>query len=97
MTRGVKGEFMNDKATVEKFSEILLSILLHVQDAGKIPTPCKFFVANRSEDLEEHEGSAQEVLYHTDLIVSRAPKEDMIDLQVLKDPRCEIAELLADV
>lgn len=36
MTRGVKGKLMNDKTIVKKFSEILLSFLLHVQDAGEI-------------------------------------------------------------
>lgn len=80
MARGVKGELMNDKTIVEKFSEILLLILLHVQDAREIPTPCKFFVANRSEDLEEPEINTQEVFYQIDLIVDRAPKEDLTDL-----------------
>lgn len=74
MTRNVKGELMSDKSIVEKFSEILLSFLLHVQDAGDIPTPCKFFVANRSEDLEEHEINTEEVLYQIELIVNRAPR-----------------------
>lgn len=43
---------MNDKTIVEKFSEILLSLLLHAQDAGDFPTPYKLFVVNRSEDLK---------------------------------------------
>lgn len=47
-----RGELTNDKTIEEKFSEILLSFLLHAQDAGEFPSPCKFFVANRSEDLE---------------------------------------------
>lgn len=80
MTRGVKGELMNDKTIVEKFSGILLSFLLHVQGAGDIPTPCKFLVANRSEDLEEPEINTQDILYQTDLTVNRAPRADMIDL-----------------
>lgn len=52
MTRVLKGEIINDTTIVEKFSEILLSFLQDAQDAEEFPTPCKFFVANRSEDLE---------------------------------------------
>lgn len=52
MTRVLKGELMNYWTIVEKFSETLLSFLLHAQDAGEFPTPCKFFVTNRSEDPE---------------------------------------------
>lgn len=51
MTRVLKGEIKN-KTIVEKFSEILLSLLLHAQDAGEFPTPYKLFVVNRLEDLE---------------------------------------------
>lgn len=80
MTRGVKGELMNDKTVVENFSEILLLFLLHVQDAREIPTPCKFFATNRSQDLEEPEINTQEVLCQIELIVNTAPREDMIDL-----------------
>lgn len=40
------------KTIVEKFSEILFSFLQNAQDAEEFPMPCKFFVANRSEDLE---------------------------------------------
>lgn len=53
----------------------------------------RFSAADRS-DLEKLEINTQELLYQVDLIVSRAPREDMIDL---KQSRCEIAELLVDV
>lgn len=80
MTRGVKGELMNYNIIVEKFNEILLSFLLQVQSAGEITTPSKFFVANRSEDLEEPEINTEEVLYQIDLIANRASREDIIDI-----------------
>lgn len=80
MTRGVNQELRNDKTIVEKSSEILLPFLLHVQDVGEIPTPCKFFVANRSENLEEPEIYTEKVLYQIDLMANREPREDMIEL-----------------
>lgn len=80
MTRGVNQELGNDDTVVEKSSEILLSFLLHAQGVGEIPTPCKFFVANRSEDLEEPEINTEKVLYQIDLMTNRKPREDMIKL-----------------
>ncbi|CAM4721027.1 unnamed protein product [Lepidochelys kempii] len=69
-----------------------------VEDVREIPKPELFFLGDKSEELSQTEVSLEEVLEQIDKLKSnKSPGLDGIHPRVLKELKCEIAELLTVV
>ncbi|KAM7181807.1 uncharacterized protein RBU57_000458 [Macrochelys suwanniensis] len=95
--RDTKGALTDDKVIAEKLNEFFASVFT-AEDVGEIPQPELTFVGNKSEELSQIEVSVEEILELIDkLNCNKSPGPDGIHPRVLKELKCEIAELLTRV
>ncbi|CAM5175000.1 unnamed protein product [Eretmochelys imbricata] len=95
--RDTKGALKDDRVIAEKLNEFFASVLT-AEDIREIPKPELSFVRDRSEELSQIEASLEEVLELIEKLNSKkSPGPDGIHPRVLKELKCEIAELLTMV
>ncbi|CAM5124147.1 unnamed protein product [Natator depressus] len=95
--RDTKGALKDDKVIAEKLNELFVSVLT-AEDIREIPKPELSFVGDKSEELSQIEASLEEVLELIEKLNSKkSPGPDGIHPRVLKELKCEIAELLTMV
>ncbi|KAG6940840.1 hypothetical protein G0U57_011320 [Chelydra serpentina] len=92
-----KGALKDDKVIAKKLNEFFASVFT-AEDVREIPKPELSFVGDKSEELRQIEVSLEEVLELIDkLNCNKSPGPDGIHPRVLKELKCEIAELLTVV
>ncbi|CAM4553636.1 unnamed protein product [Lepidochelys olivacea] len=92
--RDTIGALKDDKVIAEKLNEFFASVFT-TEDVREIPKPEPSFVGDKSEELSQIEVSLEEVLELIEkLYRNTSPGPDGIHPRVLKELRCEIAELL---
>ncbi|CAM5114322.1 unnamed protein product [Eretmochelys imbricata] len=92
-----KGALKDDKVIAEKLNEFFASVFT-AEDVREIPKPEPSFVGDKSEELSQIEVSLEEILELIEKLNSnKSPGPDGIHPRVLKELKCEIAELLTMV
>ncbi|KAG6933041.1 hypothetical protein G0U57_020115, partial [Chelydra serpentina] len=95
--RDTKGALKDDKVIAEKLNEFFALVFI-AEDIREIPKPEPSFVGDKSEELSQIEVSLEEVLKLIDkLNCNKSPGPDGIHPRVLKELKCEIAELFTRV
>uniref|UniRef100_A0A452IGB1 Reverse transcriptase domain-containing protein n=1 Tax=Gopherus agassizii TaxID=38772 RepID=A0A452IGB1_9SAUR len=95
--RDTKGALKDDKVIAEKLNGFFASVFT-AEDVREIPKPEPAFVGDKSEELSQIEVSLEEVLELIDkLNINKSPEPDGIHPRVLKELKCEVAELLTKV
>uniref|UniRef100_A0A8C3F3S5 Reverse transcriptase domain-containing protein n=1 Tax=Chrysemys picta bellii TaxID=8478 RepID=A0A8C3F3S5_CHRPI len=95
--RDTKGALKDDKVIAEKLNGFFASVFT-AEDVREIPKPEPAFVGDKSEELSQIEVSLEEVLELIDKLNSnKSPGPDGIHPRVLKELKCEVAELLTKV
>ncbi|CAM4661225.1 unnamed protein product [Lepidochelys kempii] len=95
--RDTKGALKDDKVITEKLNEFFTSVFT-AEDVRQIPKPEPSFAGDKSEELSQIEVSLEEVLELIEKFNStKSPGPDGIHPRVLKELKCEIAELLTMV
>ncbi|CAM4382079.1 unnamed protein product [Lepidochelys olivacea] len=102
--RDMKGALKDDKVIAEKLNEFFASVftaedsVFTAEDVREIPKCEPSFVGDKSEELSQIEVSLEEVLELIEKLNSnKSLGPDGIHPRVLKDLKCEIAELLTMV
>ncbi|CAM5084504.1 unnamed protein product, partial [Eretmochelys imbricata] len=92
-----KGALKDDKVIAEKLNEFFTSVFT-AEDVREIPKPEPSFVGDKSEELSQIEVSLEEILELIEKFnTNKSPGPDGIHPRVLKELKCEIAELLTMV
>ncbi|CAM5075917.1 unnamed protein product [Eretmochelys imbricata] len=95
--RDIKGALKDDKVIAEKLNEFFASVYT-AEDVKEVPKPEPSFVGDKSEELSQIEVSLEKVLELIEKLNSnKSPGPDGIHPRVLKELKCEIAELLTIV
>ncbi|CAM4589829.1 unnamed protein product [Lepidochelys kempii] len=95
--RDTIGALKDDKVITAKLNEFFASVFM-AEDVREIPKPEPSFAGDKSEEWSQIKVSLEEVLESIEKLNSnKSPGPDGIHPRVLKELKCEIAELLTMV